>query len=903
MKRNDPNITMGQNPWKFLMPYTEQDVIEARYEFAGRKIETTEMVSLIENNLCVTLYGKSGIGKTSLLQAGVFPVLRCMGFCPMVCRFKKGMDASKTIINEIGNHCEVVRTVDPSEDVCDDDSLSAFFRSHTFEIDGNRVIPVIVFDQFEEFLSASYEESNKLLLEINNLVSDLSSSIWEANYRFVISIREDYLYLLEDVLDNNDFSSLKANRIRLGSLKPEGIEEIFNCGVGINNRKLRDRIIELSSRNGRVETYLLSLMCGMIYAKTNGEPDIDDNTAKVTGESLIGEYYNMCCKYISPSAREYIENNLQERGERQSVKLSKVRKNIREKDLSRLTGKLDDGAAKLLNVIRIGDEEYAEFIHDRLSQAVFEQRKNRRKRSLKVWVPLLVIAVSLLSFGIYIVDYNSSESQSNVISLSKFLNPYVLKGNYANIKDTVSGKAEKLNNRDLVFELSRGNYNSIENCDNLRTLTIIDDPDYESNNNDRKVSIDISKAPLLRDIYIEDSLSNFSLYLDDAKGFCNIHLGKNVENFYIKERSNSFINFEFDKEDGYVLLDENLWNINKNKLLFVSSYEGSGSVDSLRFPSGFVGDSAEYNGSFYKRCKNNSKHSSRQSSSDKLQNEDSFVYRHTAFSIYSDPAGTLRVLSLPSDSVMYLPLHLIGVNGTNFIFEGIQLHDNLDEWKRIKEIHIPFADPIVCDNLYGFRFERNVVIRRTIERDDARPYKFDIPDSIKMHITLCVPAGSKEYYYKIPDYKAFREIREDSEFAKIFDSGLWVLKESFGFVLNDNALLWIADFLLVGVFLCFISLYRDRYKSENPDAGTLKVACLSLINGFTMVVLAIVVFIGTYWWIWKLSNGNLWLSNIGAGLIALMALIFVYKGVFSIYIYRFGDFVRKIFRKLTKRLS
>lgn len=900
MKRNDPNITMGQNPWKFLMPYTEQDVIEARYEFAGRKIETTEMVSLIENNLCVTLYGKSGIGKTSLLQAGVFPVLRCMGFCPMVCRFKKGMDASKTIINEIGNHCEVVRTVDPSEDVCDDDSLSAFFRSHTFEIDGNRVIPVIVFDQFEEFLSASYEESNKLLLEINNLVSDLSSSIWEANYRFVISIREDYLYLLEDVLDNNDFSSLKANRIRLGSLKPEGIEEIFNCGVGINNRKLRDRIIELSSRNGRVETYLLSLMCGMIYAKTNGEPDIDDNTAKVTGESLIGEYYNMCCKYISPSAREYIENNLQERGERQSVKLSKVRKNIREKDLSRLTGKLDDGAAKLLNVIRIGDEEYAEFIHDRLSQAVFEQRKNRRKRSLKVWVPLLVIAVSLLSFGIYIVDYNSSESQSNVISLSKFLNPYVLKGNYANIKDTVSGKAEKLNNRDLVFELSRGNYNSIENCDNLRTLTIIDDPDYESNNNDRKVSIDISKAPLLRDIYIEDSLSNFSLYLDDAKGFCNIHLGKNVENFYIKERSNSFINFEFDKEDGYVLLDENLWNINKNKLLFVSSYEGSGSVDSLRFPSGFVGDSAEYNGSIYTRCKSNSKQSSQQSSSGKVLNEDSFVYRHTVFSKYNDEA--LKVICLPSDSVIYLPLYCKGDKSYYTLNDDIKLLDNSDEWKRIKEIHTPYADPVKY-SISTITLEDNVIHRRSIERSYALPYKFDIPDSIKMHITLYVPAGSKEYYDKMSQYKVFKEIREDSEFAKIFDSGLWVLQQSFGFVLHNKVILWITCILLFGVLVCFISLYRDRYKSENPDAGTLKVACLSLINGFTMVVLSIVVFIGTYWWIWKLSNGNLWLSNIGAGLIALMALIFVYKGVFSIYIYRFGDFVRKIFRKLTKRLS
>ena len=64
------------NPWMGLNSYEEPSEDSNSYKFCGRQRETYELVQLIEHNSFVTLYGSTGIGKTSLLRAGVFPVLK-----------------------------------------------------------------------------------------------------------------------------------------------------------------------------------------------------------------------------------------------------------------------------------------------------------------------------------------------------------------------------------------------------------------------------------------------------------------------------------------------------------------------------------------------------------------------------------------------------------------------------------------------------------------------------------------------------------------------------------------------------------------------------------------------------------------------------------------------------------
>ena len=61
---------LKQNPWRGLSAYREpKDNDEYKYLFCGRDNATKELSNLIDSNLFVTLYGRTGIGKTSLLEA------------------------------------------------------------------------------------------------------------------------------------------------------------------------------------------------------------------------------------------------------------------------------------------------------------------------------------------------------------------------------------------------------------------------------------------------------------------------------------------------------------------------------------------------------------------------------------------------------------------------------------------------------------------------------------------------------------------------------------------------------------------------------------------------------------------------------------------------------------------
>ena len=76
------NINSSSNPWKGLNSYN----IDDECKFCGRDTDINKLSTLIQLNQCVTLYGKSGIGKTSLIQAGVFPKLVMNNFKPVVVR-------------------------------------------------------------------------------------------------------------------------------------------------------------------------------------------------------------------------------------------------------------------------------------------------------------------------------------------------------------------------------------------------------------------------------------------------------------------------------------------------------------------------------------------------------------------------------------------------------------------------------------------------------------------------------------------------------------------------------------------------------------------------------------------------------------------------------------------------
>ena len=72
----------AQHPWLGLVSFTE----ETRGYFHGREEEAAELSRRVQRKLLTILFGQSGLGKTSILQAGLVPRLRPEGFCPVYVR-------------------------------------------------------------------------------------------------------------------------------------------------------------------------------------------------------------------------------------------------------------------------------------------------------------------------------------------------------------------------------------------------------------------------------------------------------------------------------------------------------------------------------------------------------------------------------------------------------------------------------------------------------------------------------------------------------------------------------------------------------------------------------------------------------------------------------------------------
>ena len=72
-----------ENPWPGLAWFDES----AAQFFNGRRREIAELKRLVLDAPLTVLFGRSGLGKTSLLTAGLFPSLRQANFVPVYLRF------------------------------------------------------------------------------------------------------------------------------------------------------------------------------------------------------------------------------------------------------------------------------------------------------------------------------------------------------------------------------------------------------------------------------------------------------------------------------------------------------------------------------------------------------------------------------------------------------------------------------------------------------------------------------------------------------------------------------------------------------------------------------------------------------------------------------------------------
>ncbi len=213
--------------------------------FHGRRDDIQRLSNLVLRERLVVLFAKSGIGKTSLLQAGVAPELERQDFTPVFLRADKtNAPLLDTMSAVLDSQTQVSGRDNTGEQPGARQTLWEQMKRLEFDFNGLPATPVLVFDQFEEVFTLAHtdESRNRFLAELADLANetmpealrsnlllrfqqgemDVTTMQWwekQPELRVVISIRSDFLHLIDGM--SARIPGILRNRYQLQPLDRE----------------------------------------------------------------------------------------------------------------------------------------------------------------------------------------------------------------------------------------------------------------------------------------------------------------------------------------------------------------------------------------------------------------------------------------------------------------------------------------------------------------------------------------------------------------------------------------------------------------------------------------------------------------------------------------------------------
>lgn len=427
------NNKTKENPWKGLDSYKETE------KLYGRDEEIESLYSRIIYNVQTVVYGRSGIGKSSILNAGIFPKARQEGILPVSIRLIHTTDLNnpsepyiKQIISavekELKSHGGDLEEIVPQISSYDE-SLWEYLHRCTFWIgngeERSKVRPLLVFDQFEEIftleknhnritdfftqltdllngIKPDYLLGNELTIKEESIKNSNSGNIFSGlrdrkkksspdylqnnEFHIVFTLREDYLSYLER--NTTNIPSLKLNRYCLQQINEEQAATIImNPIPGLVEQDVAKLIIEKVTGETdfkldgkpeiQVDLAILSLYLSRLYVKKNEVSTII--TAELVnkfGDNIIQDFYMESINNVSEKTVQYIEDSLLNNdGRRENVSEYNAM-HIGGISLEELRYLCED--KKLIRRFSFGGVIRIEFIHDILCSIVKERRDKRQ---------------------------------------------------------------------------------------------------------------------------------------------------------------------------------------------------------------------------------------------------------------------------------------------------------------------------------------------------------------------------------------------------------------------------------------------------------------------------------------------------------------------------------------------
>ena len=403
-----------RNPWLGLASFTE----ETRGFFYGREEEVAELARRVQRKLLTVLFGQSGLGKTSILRAGLVPRLRGQGYCPIYVRIDYGREApepAEQIKQAILRATRRYGAWTQTGVAVEGETLWEFLH-HRDDVlhdeSGATLIPLVIFDQFEEIFTLAQSDefgrarAARFIADLADLVENRPPKELEAkldqddsaaerfdfarsDYRVLIALREDYLAPLEGL--KSSMPSITQNRLRLAPMTgQQALAAVMLPGKGLVTEEVAAAIVRFVAggaelANAEVEPSLLSLICRELndtrLAEGRGEISLD--LLAGSHATILSNFYERSLADQPPAVRRIIEDEL--------LTESGFRENVAEERL--LTSFSAAGAApgtlatlvnrRLLRIEERLDVRRVELTHDVLCAVVKQSRDLRHEREAR----------------------------------------------------------------------------------------------------------------------------------------------------------------------------------------------------------------------------------------------------------------------------------------------------------------------------------------------------------------------------------------------------------------------------------------------------------------------------------------------------------------------------------------
>jgi hypothetical protein len=294
-----------------LRPY---EVSEAPV-FAGRDYEASEIAALILAHREVLLYGSSGVGKSSLVNAGVLPRLKSLGF-DFVHRIHFGSPDSQQPFGEAaGNRYWNATLAAISNDLPDEPGAHGNDIDSSFSRGWLRSARLLVFEQAEELLIGVAEDE---IVDFLRMLGELSRV---PRTRLLFVLRTEFLPRLERL--SVRFPEELATRYELRPLaRDEAVEAAmagFRMGGVVIERSALETLVDQAAASSggstaEVEPILFQLTCSQIFqrARQSGRATVDtSDLGALIASPLIALYDDAIHRCVDAVTEGQIRNWLE----------------------------------------------------------------------------------------------------------------------------------------------------------------------------------------------------------------------------------------------------------------------------------------------------------------------------------------------------------------------------------------------------------------------------------------------------------------------------------------------------------------------------------------------------------------------------------------------------------------